>query len=88
VPIVSEVKDMPAPVALGPVTINGVAVAVMLAVAAVVAAVWAVDDHFISRREFNVEMRMVSAQLKAINSHLGIASPPVPVVGADPPVEP
>lgn len=60
------------------------AAAVILAIAAITAAVWAVDDHFISRREFNIEMRLVSTQLKAINGHLGIQSPPVPAQGTDP----
>lgn len=86
-PIVHEPEDLPAPSTLAPLTINGLAVAVLVSIAAIVAAVWAVDEHFISRREFNAEMRMVSAQLKALNSRLGATSPPVPLYG-DPPPDP
>lgn len=87
-PILTEPVDVPVPVQMSPITINGLAVAVMLGIAGIVAAVWAVDDHFISRREFNAEMRMVSLQLKAINTRLGVPSPPVPVAGDYPPLEP
>lgn len=88
-PILAEPAAVPAQVQMSPITINGLAVAVMLGIAAIVAVVWAVDDHFISRREFNLHMQTVTAQLHAINARLGVVAPPAPPVAAgNPPIEP
>lgn len=63
--------------------VNALAVAALLVIAGIVGAVWAVDDHFISRREFNIQMQIVSADLKAINTRLGIVQPTPEVSGGD-----
>lgn len=82
-PIVHE-PDPPQPplVALTQQNINALALATLLVIAGIVGAVWAVDDHFISRREFNLHMRTVTAQLHAINARLGIVSPPPPPIAS------
>lgn len=80
-PILHE-PDPPQPPLVQGGNINGLAVAVLLAIASIVGAVWAVDDHFISRREFNTQMRIVSNNLRAINAKLGIVTE-TPVVPDD-----
>lgn len=73
-PILRE-SDPQAPI-FSTLNLNGIAVATLLVIGSIVAAVWAVDDHFISRREFNLQMSLVSAQLQAIHKRLGILPPP------------
>lgn len=51
--------------------IAGWAVAVMLFMAGIFAAVWSIDDHFVTRREFN-ELRQ---DVSAIRRHFGIPRP-------------
>lgn len=83
-PILHE-PDPPQPpiIQLSQQNVNAIAVAVLLALTGIVGGVWAVDDHFISRREFNLHMRTVTSQLHAINARLGIVGPPPPRPLAD-----
>ncbi len=83
-PIVRE-PDPPQPpiIQLNQQNVNALAVAVMVAIAGIVGAVWSVDEHFISRREFNLHMRTVTSQLHAINVRLGIIGPaPGPIASS------
>ena len=56
--------------------IDTLVVRVILSIAALFAAVWAVDQHFITRTEFNTEMRGIHDQLKAVSHRLGIKQEP------------
>ena len=54
---------------------DAMVVRVIIAIVALFAAVWAVDQHFITRTEFNLEMRGIHEQLRAVSKRLGIKQP-------------
>lgn len=50
--------------------VSGIAITAFLFVVGVLAAAWSLDDHFISRREFDARMSAVTAQLDRIERAL------------------
>lgn len=64
----------PASTSTQQLNIDGIAIRVVLAMVALFAVVWAVDEHFITRREFNTQMGAVRLEVAAMRKDLGLVS--------------